>query len=78
MENNTTKKPLNQNKMTDKEKAQKYLDENFEIINDKEDILYAMIGFAKEMEKQKKQLAIGNSTTSTANSYPQGTTKTYL
>lgn len=64
--------------MTQKEKAQKYLDENFEIINDKEDILYAMIGFAKEMEKQKKQLAIGNSTTSKANSYPQGTTKTYL
>ena len=64
--------------MTPKEKAQKYLDDNFEIINDKEDILYAMIGFAKEMEKQKKQLEIGNSTTSTANSYPQGTTKTYL
>lgn len=61
-----------------KEKALKYLNENFEIINDKEDILYAMIGFAKEMEKQKKQLAISNSTTSTANSYPQGTTKTYL
>lgn len=64
--------------MTPKEKAQKYLDENFEIIYDREDVLYAMIGFAKEMEKQKKQLTIGNLTTSTANSYPQGTTKTYL
>jgi hypothetical protein len=40
--------------MTIKEKAQKYLDDNFSIINDKEDILYAMIGFAKEMEKEQK------------------------
>ena len=64
--------------MTIKEKAQKYLDENFSVICDKEDILYAMIGFAKEMEKQKKQLVIGNSNTSTANSYPQGTTITNL
>jgi hypothetical protein len=61
-----------------KEKAQKYLVENFGIIYDKEDIIYAMIGFAKEMKKEKKQLVIGNSTTSTANSYPQGTTITNL
>lgn len=61
-----------------KEKAQKYLDDNFSVIHDKEDVLYAMIGFAKEMEKQKKQLVIGNSTTSTANSYPQGTTITNI
>ena len=39
---------------------------------------WAMIEFAKEMEKEKKQLVIGNSTTSTANSYPQGTTITNL
>ena len=37
-----------------KEKAQKYLVENFGIIYDKEDIIYAMIGFAKEMEKEQK------------------------
>jgi hypothetical protein len=64
--------------MTTKEKAQKYLDDNFSVIHDKEDVLYAMIGFAKEMEKQKKKLVIGNSTKSTANSYPQGTTITNL
>jgi len=34
-----------------KEKAQKYLDDNFSIIHDKEDILYAMIGFAKEIKE---------------------------
>ena len=36
-----------------KEKAQKYLDDNFSVIYDKEDVLYAMIGFAKEIENEK-------------------------